>query len=100
MGELSKSKKSADAEPAAVTVLSRPLSVGVPIIAHTIASASMVSGLSRSKLYQLFAEHKLTPRRAGGRTLVLAEDLENYVRNLPPAPIRQHGNVHRIEGDC
>jgi hypothetical protein len=67
---------------------SKPKSAG-PIIAYTIADAVEVSGLSRSKLYQLFAEGVLVPRRAGGRTLVLADELQDYLRSLPPAPIRQ-----------
>jgi hypothetical protein len=58
-------------------------------LAYTIADAVLVSGLSRTRLYQFFSEGVLTPRRAGRRTLILADELRDVVRNLPPAPIRR-----------
>jgi hypothetical protein len=57
-------------------------------LAYTVADAVLVSGLSRTRLYQLFNEGVLTPRRAGRRTLILADELRDVVRNLPPAPVR------------
>lgn len=54
-------------------------------IAVTVAEASHVSGISRSSLYLLFQQGKLTPRKSGKRTLILIEDLERYLKSLPAA---------------
>ena len=43
----------------------------------------MISGLGRSSLYKIFNEGKLTPRKAGKRTLILVTDLEAYLKSLP-----------------
>jgi hypothetical protein len=58
-------------------------------LAYSVSDAVRISGISRSGLYKLFSQGKLTPRRLGGRTLVLAADLHDFVRTLPPAPIRR-----------
>lgn len=52
-------------------------------IAVTLREASALSGIGRSSLYKLFNEGKLIPRKAGKRTLIIVEELENYVRSLP-----------------
>jgi len=52
-------------------------------IAVTLREATALSGIGRSSLYKLFNERALTPRKAGKRTLILVEDLENYVKSLP-----------------
>jgi excisionase family DNA binding protein len=52
-------------------------------IAITIPQATETSGLGRSTIYELFAEKKLTPRKAGRRTLILFEELEAYLKSLP-----------------
>ncbi len=52
-------------------------------IAVTIPDATALSGIGRSSLYKLFKEGKLTPRKAGKRTLILVSELENYVKSLP-----------------
>lgn len=52
-------------------------------IALTIPEAVKFSGIGRSTLYKLFNSGKLTPRKSGKRTLVIADELEAYVRNLP-----------------
>jgi hypothetical protein len=57
-----------------------PLAVSPPEAARMI-------GLSRSSLYLLFREGKVVPRKSGKRTLVLVEDLQRYLSELPPAEI-------------
>lgn len=52
-------------------------------IAVTIREAIALSGIGRSSLYKLFNEGKLTPRKAGKRTLILVAELENYIKSLP-----------------
>lgn len=52
-------------------------------IAVTIPEASSLSGLGRTFIYKLFSEGKLTPRKAGKRTLILVSELEAYLKDLP-----------------
>lgn len=52
-------------------------------IAVTISEAAAVSGLGRASLYKLFNQGKLTPRKAGKRTLILFAELEDYLKSLP-----------------
>ncbi|MFN8926639.1 MAG: helix-turn-helix domain-containing protein [Rhodospirillales bacterium] len=54
-------------------------------IAVTIAEASALSGLSRSSLYNLIAEGRLSPRKYGARTLILFDELDAFLRGLPLA---------------
>ena len=58
-------------------------------IALTLSEATEVSGIGRSSLYKLFNDGKLTPRKAGKKTLILVDELETYLRNLPKG-----GNSH------
>jgi excisionase family DNA binding protein len=51
-------------------------------IALRIPEASHVSGLSRSKLYELISERELHSVKAGGRRLILRRDLEAYLASL------------------
>lgn len=52
-------------------------------LAVTIPEAAALCGLGRTFLYKLFNEGKLTPRKAGKRTLILVSELESYLKNLP-----------------
>lgn len=54
-------------------------------ISVTIPQAIAMTGLGRSSIYLLFKEKKLTARKAGKRTLILASELEEYIRSLPVA---------------
>lgn len=54
-------------------------------IAVTIPDAVAMTGISRSALYRLFAEGKLSRRKNGKRSLILVEDLERVVKSLPEA---------------
>lgn len=56
--------------------------------AMTLPEAVEFSGLGRTRIYTLAAEGKITLRKAGRRTLVLADDLKQLLENLPPAAIR------------
>jgi excisionase family DNA binding protein len=57
-------------------------------LAYTINDAVKVSGLSRTKLYELASTGRLSFRRCGRRTVILADDLRALLENLPPAQIR------------
>ena len=52
-------------------------------ISVTLAEATTLSGIGRTSLYKLFNEGKLTPRKAGKRTLILVSDLEAFINSLP-----------------
>ncbi|EYR84232.1 AlpA family transcriptional regulator [Shinella sp. DD12] len=54
-------------------------------IAVTLPEAVALSGIGRTKLYQLFKDGTLKPRKVGSRTLVIVEELEAYLKNLPVA---------------
>lgn len=55
----------------------------MPKIAVTLPEATALSGIGRTTLYKLFNEGKLTPRKAGKRTLILVSELEAFVNSLP-----------------
>ena len=54
-------------------------------IAVTIPQAVAMTGISRTSLYKLFAEGKLSRKKNGKRSLILVEDLERVVKSLPEA---------------
>ncbi len=58
------------------------------VLAHTIADAGRITGLGRTTLYEEIGAGKIEARKAGGRTLILAESLRNYIAGLPAADIR------------
>lgn len=49
----------------------------------TVPEARQITGLSRTTFYKLFSQGKLTPRKAGKRTLILVSELEAFVNSLP-----------------
>lgn len=48
------------------------------------AEAARALGVSRATLWRLLAAGALQARRSGARTLVDAESVRSYWRNLPP----------------
>jgi excisionase family DNA binding protein len=54
-------------------------------LACTLDTATVLSGLSRSKLYEAIQRGTLDAVKAGGRTLILYASLKRYVAALPPA---------------
>jgi hypothetical protein len=58
------------------------------VLAHTIADATKISGLGRTTIYEAIGAGKLEARKAGGRTLVMADSLRSFLANLPAADIR------------
>jgi hypothetical protein len=45
--------------------------------------AIQFSGICRTKLYEEIASGSLVARKAGRKTLILADDLETFLGNLP-----------------
>ncbi|WP_081482201.1 helix-turn-helix domain-containing protein [Mesorhizobium amorphae] len=58
-------------------------------ISLTLSEAIKRTGISRSSFYRLFCERKLTPRKSGKRVLILADELDAFVRSLPTASHHQ-----------
>ena len=53
--------------------------------ALSIAEVSSVSGLGRTKIYEAIAAGTLKARKCGKRTLILPDDLREFLTNLPQA---------------
>jgi excisionase family DNA binding protein len=49
----------------------------------TLAEASAVSGIGRTKLYEAISAGSLVARKCGSRTIVLRDDLMRYLNSLP-----------------
>lgn len=62
-------------------------------LTYTIAGACSVSGLGRTTLYARIAEGKIEARQCGGRTLIPADSLQQFLGSLPLAPIRVKQSV-------
>ena len=58
---------------------------GAPIEKHglTIHEACTCSGIGKTKLYEAINSGKLKARKAGKRTLILSDDLRDYLSSLP-----------------
>jgi len=54
-------------------------------LSATIPETMAITGLGRSSIYKLFKEKKLTPRKVGKRTLILTDEIEQFIRSLPEA---------------
>lgn len=49
----------------------------------TLPEAQQFSGMSRTRIYELLQQNKITARKAGRRTLISFRDLEAYLASLP-----------------
>jgi excisionase family DNA binding protein len=58
--------------------------------ALSIAEAGAAAGIGRTKVYEAIAEGKLQVRKCGKRTLVLRDDLREFLTSLP-----RHQVMHR-----
>ena len=56
--------------------MNTPISVAIP-------DAVKATGMSRTRLYELLQQNKITARKAGRRTLISFADLEAYLASLP-----------------
>ncbi|MBP7065745.1 MAG: helix-turn-helix domain-containing protein [Ferrovibrio sp.] len=57
-------------------------------MALTVNQAVKRSGISRSTLYRAMASGGLVARKYGKRTLILTQDLDKWLHNLPLAPVQ------------
>ena len=49
----------------------------------TVAQAVEFSGIGRTKFYELIKQGKIVPRKVGKRTLVIRDELIEFLNNLP-----------------
>lgn len=54
-------------------------------LAYPFTKAQKLSGYGRTKFYELIRSGDLPAKRAGRTFLILREDLEKFLRDLPPA---------------
>lgn len=52
----------------------------------SIAQTARFLGIGRSTLYNLIKEGRLPVRKLGKRTLILRDDLDQFVASLPKGP--------------
>ena len=55
-------------------------------LAYSVEEFGAVAGLGRTKLYAEIAAARLRARKAGKRTVILAEDGRAYLASLPEFP--------------
>ncbi|MER8373696.1 helix-turn-helix domain-containing protein [Mesorhizobium sp. M1406] len=51
-------------------------------LTYRLSDVTEITGISRSMLYKLFSEGKLHASKSGRRTLILATELERYLREV------------------
>jgi excisionase family DNA binding protein len=51
----------------------------------SISEASAVAGIGRTKIYQAISDGNLKARKCGKRTIVLREELRQFLASLPAA---------------
>jgi excisionase family DNA binding protein len=56
------------------------------------ADAARAIGISRAHLYIEIAAGKIATRKLGSRTLILRDELDRYLQELPPGPGRVDGD--------
>lgn len=57
-------------------------------IAFRVPAACAAAGISRTRLYELISEGKIEAKACGGRTLIMAKSLADFIAGLPSAPIK------------
>lgn len=57
----------------------------LPKLAYTIPEAVKATGIGRSALYEEIKAGRLRSRKRGAQTLILAEDLNQFLTGLPAA---------------
>lgn len=55
-------------------------------LSYSIEEARSLTGLGRTKLYQLLHTGELKARKVGTRTIILRNDLEEFLENLQSYP--------------
>ena len=62
------------------------------VISCSVDDATKISGIGKTKLYELIAQNKIVARKFGRRTLISYESLESWMKSLPLSSERNGGN--------
>lgn len=60
-----------------------PRAITAENLSFTIDGAMSVTGLGKTRLFELIAEGKLEARKEGRRTLIMGDSLRAYLASLP-----------------
>jgi excisionase family DNA binding protein len=72
-----------EGNPAQSPIFGRPREQLQNHLAYSVREAAQISNLGRSTIYKLIAQGNLAARKAYGRTLILHDDLEAFLKGLP-----------------
>lgn len=64
-------------------------------LSYSVAEACAATSLGTSKLYELISEGKIVARCIGRRTVILRDDLQNYLATLPKLKPQQRQTPRR-----
>lgn len=53
-------------------------------LAYSIEDICKITGIGRTKIYEAMNSGRLKARKLDGRTVVLKEDLDSFLKNLEP----------------
>lgn len=62
-------------------------STDLPREGYSVADASNVTGIGRTKIYEAIAKGHLTARKVGKRTIILRGDLHSFLEGLPVSTV-------------
>ncbi len=60
-------------------------------LSHSIDEVCALTGIGRTKVYQLVGNGKLKARKLGKRTIILKDDLEAFLASLESYPANTRG---------
>jgi hypothetical protein len=56
----------------------------IPRLAYKVEEAPIAAGVSRTRIFEAIRNRELTARKAGKATVILADELLVWLKNLPP----------------
>ena len=65
-----------------------PRSKRLPAFAFSVAEVAEITGLSRSTVYEAIITGELPAKKRGRRRLILAGDLETFLKGLPSTNVK------------
>ena len=93
-----------EGNPAQSPIFGRPREQLQNHLAYSVREAAQISNLGRSTIYKVIAQGELRARKAYGRTLILHDDLQAFLKGLPSlvqtsAPPAQNGTQDELHSE-